>query len=402
MRSNLLYGFDPLSMLVGNTYFPGFAQAIPIAATRELATWSGVDSPLQFLYVDNQIDASEKNVQEVKIKKEGQSPSGETPATYDIQKIMDDFDDAKNVKDEGGRSSWVGYKVKATTEEGNPQVGEMVIYENAEWKVTEVFQDAGGTSIKIIFLNDEATELLVNLNDVDQIGTRDYVYMASKMVLAFQEKYLELDPEKYVVRSIKMTDETGEAIVSITGVVNEISRREWDEDNKENNYQKLKDYRLEIDKTDPQEFNDFVDSLEEADIIIPDDIVDNGEVCYMMGLSYSDVAGQTVINTPFNENRSSSPHGGETVLDPDGNIVNRGGPSPSIDVNGNEVEARFKPFQADVDQFFPRVEHKYMKWGRHPSYHREKYPIKLSATQTGYLNTDEDLFFTFEYERISQ
>ena len=74
------------------------------------------------------------------------------------------------------------------------------------------------------------------------------------MVLAFQEKYLELEPEKYRVHSIKMTDETGEAIVSITGTVNEITRREWDEDNKENNYQNLKDYRLEIDKTYPQEW----------------------------------------------------------------------------------------------------------------------------------------------------
>ena len=389
--------------LVGDSYFPGFYDALPLTQpndTQSNGTWSGWTYPLQFIYVDNQIDASENNVQRIRFKKEGTSPSGEEPATYDIQKIIDDFDDAENVKAQGGRSTWVGYKVKATTEEGNPKVGEMVIYENAEWKVTEVFQDAGGTSIKIIFLNDEATELLVNLNDVDQVGTRDYVYMASKMVLAFQEKYLELEPEKYRVHSIKMTDETGEAIVSITGTVNEITRREWDEDNKENNYQKLKDYRLEIDKTDPQEFNDFVDSLEEAGIIVPDDISDNGDVCYMMGFFYTDIDGQTKIINEFNFQQTTQKIDDSGIIGIDGNPVESF--VDVLDVNGKPIEAPYKPFQNDIDQYFPRVPHVFFLPTKHQSYYRKKYPIKIAPTQTGYLNTDENILLTFEYERISQ
>ena len=359
-----------------------------------------IHSPFVFYYTDNQIDASLIRPQAVRVKREGEF-DGVEPAISALEKIMTDAHEAEqNLLTTRSRLNRpVGVAVGKTTTTGDPKVGDIVLYDGKEWKIKVVHSDNQGNISLELGLHPTPTEdVLVNFNQVQQIGTKRVMYLTTQIILDFQETYLNLDPAKYRVSSIVCTDERGEAAIPLTEELEfpfyflapdpseplggELVSTPWNEWLAQQ-FVDLGilagdsiyiDYLINPKVTDPFMWpghRPFLDALTELQ-----DRLTYKTALFFKDIVIEDVAGQE--GNPFDDLYSAGQ-------------------------DGPRDYAHLYPVE-DVDARYPRVEHNQINFlARNTSVAPPgviAFSTELKRKQTGYLYTENNMVLRFTYERI--
>lgn len=362
-----------------------------------------IHSPFVFYYTDNQIDASLIRPQAVRVKREGKF-DGVEPAISALEEIMTDAHEAE--LDDLKRSRLdrpVGVAVGAVTTAGDPKVGDIVLYDEKEWKIKVVHSDNQGNISLELGLHPIPTEdVLVNFNQVQQIGTKRVMYLTTQIILDFQEKYLNLDPTKYRVSSIVCTDERGEAAIPLTEELEPTIHFLMPDFSFDPNVQVMGgmivpqlistpwnawlaqqfvdlgifagdsiyiNYLINPQVTDPFFSGDrpFLEALTELQ-----DRLTHKTALFFKDIVIENVAGQE--GNPFDDLYSAGQ-------------------------DGPRDYAHLYPWH-DVDARYPRVEHNQINFLARHSAVPSVFGTTLERKQTGYLYTENNMVLRFTYERI--